>query len=102
MCKNNGVAVAAWDREQLIGFTRAVSDGIFRAYIEDVVVYQHYRNKGVGDRLIEEIITELANIDIVSLFCEDKLSNFYQKQSFEKTNQIVMHRTKKPTREKTI
>lgn len=87
-----GVSVGAWDGEKLIGFARAVSDGVFRAYIEDVVVDEAYRRRGVGDRLIHVLMDELRHLEVVSLFCEEDLTTFYERNGFQKTSQVVMHR----------
>lgn len=32
------VAIGAWDGEHLIGFARVVSDHVFHAYVEDVMI----------------------------------------------------------------
>ncbi|PEB51439.1 GNAT family N-acetyltransferase [Bacillus pseudomycoides] len=88
----NSIAIGVWKEDQLIGFARAVTDGVFRAYIEDVVVHDRVRNKGIGEKMMTMLLDELAHIDIVSLFCEEKLIKFYGKQQFKATKQIVMHR----------
>lgn len=88
----NSIAIGVWKEKQLIGFARAVTDGVFRAYIEDVVVHNSVRNKGIGEKMMTILLHELAHIDIVSLFCEEKLIKFYGKQQFKATRQIVMHR----------
>jgi len=87
-----GVAIAAWDDERLVGFARAVSDGRFRAYIEDVVVHEHYRRQGVAMDLLERLLDELGTIDVVSLFCDPRLAPLYERAGFEPTRQLVLHR----------
>ncbi|MFM9276906.1 GNAT family N-acetyltransferase [Paenibacillus jiagnxiensis] len=90
---NLGLAVGAWDDERLVGFARAVSDGIFRAYIEDVVVHEDYRRSGIGQKLLSKLMNELSDIETVSLFCEPSLVPLYEKTHFKKSNsQVVMHR----------
>lgn len=90
---NLGLAVGAWDDERLVGFARAVSDGIFRAYIEDVVVHEDYRRSGIGQKLLSRLMNELSDIETVSLFCEPSLVPLYEKTRFKKSNsQVVMHR----------
>ncbi|MFJ8526681.1 GNAT family N-acetyltransferase [Bacillus sp. NPDC094106] len=88
----NSIAIGVWKEDQLIGFARAVTDGVFRAYIEDVVVHDRVRNKGIGEKMMTMLLDELAGIDIISLFCEEKLIEFYGKQQFKATKQLVMHR----------
>ncbi len=48
--------VSAWDNDRLIGFARAVSDGVYRATIFDVVVDCDYQQLGLGRRLVETVL----------------------------------------------
>jgi ribosomal protein S18 acetylase RimI-like enzyme len=89
-----GPAFGAWSGDELVGFVRAVSDGRFRAYVEDVVVAAAHRKRGVGFRLMEAMLRELSNIDVVSLFCEDSLVDLYGRSGFRVTGQRVLHRGK--------
>ncbi|WP_127539537.1 GNAT family N-acetyltransferase [Paenibacillus illinoisensis] len=89
-----GITVGAWEDDVLIGFCRSISDGVFRAYIEDVVVLSSYRNKGIGKLMIERLVIELKDIDVISLFCTEDLAGFYDGTGFKKTKQIVMHHLK--------
>lgn len=88
----NSIAIGVWEENELVGFARVVSDGVFRAYIEDVVVHENVRNKGIGEKMLTILLREISHIDIVSLFCGEKLIKFYGEQQFQATKQIVMHR----------
>ncbi|MGG0219700.1 GNAT family N-acetyltransferase [Bacillus mycoides] len=88
----NSIAIGVWKENELIGFARVVTDGVFRAYIEDVVVHESVRNKGIGEKMLTMLLQEVSHIDIVSLFCGEKLIKFYGEQQFQVTKQIVMHR----------
>lgn len=88
---NLGLAVGAWKYNRLIGFCRAVSDGIFRAYIEDVAVIAPFRKQGIGKEMVNRMMEELSHIHVVSLFCEEGLECFYNESQFKRTSQIVMH-----------
>lgn len=77
-----------------MGFARAVTDHFFRAYIEDVIVHKNVRKQGVGEKMLSALLQELSQIDVISLFCEDELISFYEKQKFKSTKQVVMHRKK--------
>ena len=86
-------AIGAWDGSKLIGFARAVTDDRFRAYIEDMLLLEPYRRHGIGTRILERLLEELAHIDVVTLFCRPRLTEFYQNLEFKHfTKQIVMHR----------
>lgn len=88
----NSIAIGVWKENELIGFARVVSDGVFRAYIEDVVVHESARNQGIGEKMLIMLLQEISHVHIVSLFCGEKLIKFYGKQQFQATKQIVMHR----------
>lgn len=86
-------AVGAWDGEKLIGFARAVTDYEFRAYIEDVLVLEGYREKGVGTRMLNLLTASLNEIDVITLFCQRKLVPYYESLGFkELTRQVVMQK----------
>ncbi|MFP9131164.1 GNAT family N-acetyltransferase [Niallia sp. BSM11] len=90
---NKVPSVGAWKDDNLIGFVRAVSDGKFRAYIEDVVIHSSFQKNGIGKKMLVKMVDELSNIDVISLFCEDHLIPFYEKSNFRYSkSQFVMHR----------
>ncbi|PQP86065.1 N-acetyltransferase [Paenibacillus sp. AR247] len=89
----SSIAVGAWDEDRLVGFARAVSDGLFRAYIEDMGVQEDYRKRGLGREIVDRITAELENIHVVSLFCESGLVDFYQQTGYKPTRQVVMHKS---------
>ncbi|MDO3410871.1 GNAT family N-acetyltransferase [Saccharibacillus sp. CPCC 101409] len=90
----HGVVLGAWEDKQLVGFCRAVSDGVYRAYVEDVVVLGTHRGRGIGRQLMDRMMRELNQIEVVSLFCSGKLSAYYEGSGFKPTGQVVMHRSK--------
>ena len=86
-------SVGAWKDDTLIGFARAVSEGKFRAYIEDVVIHNSYREEGIGTKMVSKLLDELSHIDVISLFCEEKLLPFYEKNGFKYSkSQFIMHK----------
>lgn len=90
---NRVQSVGAWKNDTLIGFARAVSDGKFRAYIEDVVIHSSYQKEGIGIKLVSKLLDDLSHIDVISLFCEQHLIPFYEKNNLKYSkSQLVMHR----------
>jgi ribosomal protein S18 acetylase RimI-like enzyme len=86
------VAVGAWDGERLVGFVRALSDSVHRAYIEDVVIDPECRGQGIGERLVAALIELLEGVHIVSLFCEPDRVSFYARNGFRAgETQVMMH-----------
>jgi ribosomal protein S18 acetylase RimI-like enzyme len=86
-------AVGAWRGAQLVGFARAVTDGVLRAYVEDLVVAPGQRGSRIGQVLLDRLVAELAAIPVVTLFCSSGLVRYYEASSFEATRQVVMHRS---------
>jgi ribosomal protein S18 acetylase RimI-like enzyme len=70
---DRGPAVGAWQSDQLVGFIRAVTDGLLRAYLEDVLVAESHRGVGVGRALVAMILDLLQPIPVVTLFCSTDL-----------------------------
>jgi GNAT superfamily N-acetyltransferase len=85
-------AVGAWHGQDLIGFARAVTDGILRAYVEDVIVSPEWRGIGVGRALLAGLMEQLEPTPVVTLFCSADLVPHYEASSFRRTRQVVMHR----------
>jgi GNAT superfamily N-acetyltransferase len=56
--------VGLYHDDALVGFARAVSDGVAVAYLADVYVLPGYRGQGLGEELVREIVErgELANV----------------------------------------
>jgi ribosomal protein S18 acetylase RimI-like enzyme len=86
-------AVGAWHGGQLIGFARAVTDGVLRAHVEDVIVAPARRGSGLGQAVLDCLMQELGAIPVVTLFCSPDLVGYYEASSFVATRQVVMHRS---------
>ncbi len=56
MLSGSQVVVSAWQGNQLVGFGRATSDGVFRAVLWDVVVAADHQGRGLGRRIVEELL----------------------------------------------
>jgi ribosomal protein S18 acetylase RimI-like enzyme len=89
-----GPAVGAWRDDALVGFARAVTDGILRAYAEDVIVAPALRHAGIGRALIDHLVQVLAPVPVITLFSSADLVPFYALSGFHPTRQVVMHRTR--------
>jgi GNAT superfamily N-acetyltransferase len=87
-------AVGAWHGGHLVGFARAVTDGVLRAYIEDVLVAAGWRGTGTGRALLDRLLAELRPIPVVTLFCSRDLVGYYEASSFVATRQVVLHRAR--------
>lgn len=75
--------VFLFDNENLIGFGRAISDGICQAAIYNVALDERYHGKGLGRKIINEIIEQVKQCNII-LYTHPKTIEFYEKLGFLK------------------
>ncbi|MFL7941387.1 GNAT family N-acetyltransferase [Priestia megaterium] len=80
---SNAVAIA-YDEDNIAGFGRALSDGVFNAAIYDVVVDEHYQYKGIGQQIVENLLAQLNDISCVHLVSTAGNEEFYKKAGFRK------------------
>ncbi len=88
---NSNPVVTVWDRERLIGFARATSDGIYRAAIWDVIIDPDYQGVGLGRKLVETVLTHpLVNkVERVYLTTTHQQS-FYERIGFKRNQTTTM------------
>ena len=91
---NSEPVISVWDRERLIGFARATSDGIYRATIWDVIIHCDYQGAGLGRKLVETVITHphLCHVERVYLMTTHQ-QKFYERIGFREnqTTTMVLH-----------
>ena len=68
----------------LIGFSRVLTDYVFKALILDVMVQPAYRGKRLGRRMMDIILKDpaLAGVAQFELYCLPEMVPFYQKWGF--------------------
>ena len=73
------------ERERLTGFARVLTDRIFKAEIYDVIVDPAHRGRGLGKRLMEEILAhpDLRRVKQFNLQCLEEMKPFYGELGFE-------------------
>jgi N-acetylglutamate synthase-like GNAT family acetyltransferase len=76
--------VTAYEDNKVIGFARAISDGLFYATIYDVAVLPAYKNKGIGRKLVSNITKQCndSGIITVNLFAAKGTDSFYSHLGF--------------------
>ena len=75
--------VFVFDDQQLIGFGRAISDGIIQAAVYDVAVLPSYQGHGIGKMMIEKIVASLPGCNFI-LYASPGKEAFYEKLSFRR------------------
>ena len=92
--ENSVPTISVWDRNRLIGFARATSDGVYRATIWDVVVHPDYQGLGIGQKLVETVLSHprINTVERVYLMTTYQ-QRFYKRIGFQEnsTTTMVLH-----------
>jgi predicted N-acetyltransferase YhbS len=69
----------------LAGFIRAITDGVYRATIFDVIVHHDWRRHGLGAELIQRAHDHpvLAGCRRVELICLEEMVPWYERFGYE-------------------
>ncbi|QRM40505.1 GNAT family N-acetyltransferase [Rhizobium rhizogenes] len=72
------------DGDELVAFARAMTDGVYKAMIFDIIVKSTWRNTGLGGLLMETVMNDPALIEIKhsELYCLEEMVPFYEKWGF--------------------
>jgi len=88
---NSDPVITVWDKERLIGFARATSDGVYRATIWDVVVHPAYQGAGLGRKLVQTVLShpKMHRVERIYLMTTHQQS-FYERIGFEANTSTTM------------
>ncbi|QNR07022.1 GNAT family N-acetyltransferase [Macrococcoides canis] len=88
------IAIAKLD-ENIIGFARALSDGVFNAAIYDVVVCPEYQKRGIAKLLLENLLAQFEDLSCIHLISTTGNEAFYKKIGFKKltTGMAIYHKS---------
>lgn len=77
------VTVFIYYAEQLIGFGRAISDGVYQAAIYDCAVLPEFQGKGIGTTIMKNLLSRISHCNII-LYASLGKEGFYQTHGFRK------------------
>jgi len=86
MVKGTFIFLAAMDENgKIIGMGRAISDGVSDAYIQDIVVLNEHRRKGIGKEIINTLTRLCVEKGIlwIGLIAEPATDSFYEQFGFK-------------------
>ncbi|SMQ80889.1 Acetyltransferase (GNAT) domain-containing protein [Bacillus sp. OV166] len=64
---------------RIIGFGRAMTDGVFNAAIYDVIVHTEFQKQGIARQIMEYLLDKLSNVSCVHLISTSGNQDFYKK-----------------------
>ena len=90
--KNPQLSVLMEENGEIIGTALGSFDGR-RGYLQKVVTAKDLREKGIGKKLVEEVVKRLRGLDVlyIPINVEEKLVAFYEKCGFKQSEQIPMN-----------
>ncbi|HEX8922159.1 MAG TPA: GNAT family N-acetyltransferase [Pyrinomonadaceae bacterium] len=93
MMEQTNLTVVAWDNARVVGFARALCDGVSNGYISMVAVAADRRGHGIGRQLIRHLIGDESSITWV-LRAGHGSTGFWEKMGF-KASEVAMERERK-------
>lgn len=78
------MVISAWDEEKLIGLIRVIGDGLIIIYIQDILVLNSYKRKGIGSKLLKYVLENYKDVRQKVLLTDDgeETRGFYEANGF--------------------
>lgn len=88
--------VVAVSQDKVIGFARAITDGLSNGYLSMVVVTPEWRGQGIGKSLVKEVVSDDAGITWMLRASRSQAPEFFEKLGFASSSD-AMERVRKRT-----
>jgi len=82
--RNSYRAWIAMERDTVLGFVRALSDGVYYATLADLVVHRNQQKQGTGSLLLQTALSDLKHIPTVQLMAVQEKHNYYERHGFKR------------------
>ena len=91
---NSDVIVSLWIGNEIVGFGRALTDGIYRGVLWDIVIDQNQQGKGFGTLIVKNLLSSknIKNTKKIYLMTTNKKLFYSQFDLKEVTSQDLLIR----------
>ncbi len=83
MIQNANLIITAWDKDLLIGISRALSDFSYVTYLSDLAVRKSYQKQGIGKELIKRTQIESGPNAKIILLAAPAAESYYPQIGFK-------------------
>jgi GNAT superfamily N-acetyltransferase len=80
------------ERERVVGFVAALTDGVQGAFITLLEVLPAYQGQGIGQELMARMLDRLRHIQTIELMCGPELIPFYERFGMRPSPGMVLRR----------
>jgi len=84
---NSDVVISLWVGNEIVGFGRALTDGIYRGVLWDIVIDENYQGKGFGKLIVNNLLSskKVKNTKKLYLMTTNK-QLFYSQLDFQEVS----------------
>ena len=81
---NSDIVISLWVNNEMVGFGRALTDGIYRGVLWDIVIDQNHQGKGFGTLIVKNLLSseKIKNTKKIYLMTTNK-KLFYSQLDFK-------------------
>ncbi|MCL2790834.1 MAG: GNAT family N-acetyltransferase [Desulfobulbus sp.] len=73
--------VFVYHEAKLVGFGRAIADGVYQAAIYDCAVAIDYQGQGIGRKIVEHLLARVEGCNVI-LYASPGKEGFYERHGF--------------------
>ncbi|WP_394522769.1 GNAT family N-acetyltransferase [Lacrimispora sp. JR3] len=81
---NSYAVVFVYDKDQIVGVGRALSDGVCQAAVYNIALEEEYQGSGIGRKLISLLLDQVKGQNVI-LYTHPRTVALYEKMGFRRS-----------------